>query len=241
MRIVQKLPLDELTTVIARIQGLLLSEEKVDAAVQRLAQGIKDVVPGTLGAGVSLLDSRGRRTSSGSTDEIVTAADALQYELGSGPCLTAWASEKTVIVDDARTDPRWPEWGRAVADLPVRSVVSAPLLGSRECIGALKIYSDQPGSYDGEAARVLELFAAPAATLLEHIQTKEAPQRISESLATSLGSRDTVNRACGILMERHGLGADAAMRELMRRAREQKTTLHGVSDHLINGTPAERN
>ena len=237
----QKLPLDELTTVIARIKGLLLSEEKVDRAVQRLALGIKDAVPGTLGAGVSLLDSRGRRTSSGSTGQVVTAADAFQYELGGGPCLAAWASEAAVTVVDVRTDPRWPDWTRAVADLPVRSVLSVPLLGSRQCLGALKVYSDEPGSYDAEAARVLELFAAPAATLLEHIQTKEVPQRMSESLATSLGSRDTVNRACGILMERHGLGPDAAIRELMRRARERKATLQSVSADLINGTPAERN
>src|SRR5919107_635881 len=67
----QQLPLDELSTVIARIQGLLLTEEKVNSAVRLLAQAAKESVPGTIGAGVSLLDSRGRRTSSGYTDKIV--------------------------------------------------------------------------------------------------------------------------------------------------------------------------
>jgi hypothetical protein len=101
-----ELPLDELSRVIARIRGLLLTEEKVDHAVEHLALAIRDAIPGTVGAGVSLLDARGNRTSSGSTDQTVLRADALQYDLGSGPCLTAWAAEETVLVEDIRKDPR---------------------------------------------------------------------------------------------------------------------------------------
>jgi GAF domain-containing protein len=237
---VQKLPLDELSATIARIKGLLLTEEKVDRAVQLLAKAIKDAVPGTVGAGVSLLDSRGRRTSSGSTDRVVQQADALQYELGEGPCLTAWAAEETVLVDDAWADPRWPEWAAAVTDLPVRSVVSAPLVAGRECIGALKVYAGLPSSYDSGTARLLELFAGPAATLLSNIQSSEAPHRISEGLQASLYSRDLVNRACGILMERHGLAHEHALRHLMRQARAADTTLRQASEDLVAGMPAAR-
>ena len=123
-----QLPLDELTGVIARIRGLLLTEEKVDRAVHMLARAVKESLSGTAGAGVSLLDSRGRRLSSGFTDTVVKQADAAQYEIGHGPCLTAWAAEETVIVDDIATDGRWPEWAAAVSKLPVRSLVSVPLL-----------------------------------------------------------------------------------------------------------------
>lgn len=127
----QNLPLDELSVVIGRITGLLLTEEKVDRAVHLLARAIKDAIPGTIGAGVSLLDSQGRRTSAGFTDRIVERVDALQYELGQGPCLTAWAAEETVLVDDVRADPRWPDWSAAVEALPVRSVVSTVLVSGR--------------------------------------------------------------------------------------------------------------
>jgi AmiR/NasT family two-component response regulator len=41
----QQLPLDELSTVIARIQGLLLTEEKVATAVRLPAQAAKESVP----------------------------------------------------------------------------------------------------------------------------------------------------------------------------------------------------
>lgn len=237
---VQKLPLDELSATIARIKGLLLTEEKVDRAVQLLAKAIKDAVPGTIGAGVSLLDSGGRRTSSGSTDRMVEEADALQYELGEGPCLTAWAAEETVLIEDVRTDPRWPEWSAAVSGLPVRSVVSAPLVADKECIGALKVYAALPSSYDEGTARLLELFAAPAAILLANIQSTEAPHRISEGLQATLYSRDLVNRACGILMERHGVGYEQALRELMHQARAADATLRQISEDLVVRTPAAR-
>lgn len=112
------------------------------------------------------MDARGRRTSAGFTDRVVQRADALQYELGQGPCLTAWAAEETVLVDDARTDPRWPQWSAAVSSQPIRSVLSSALVTGKECIGALKIYAALPAVYDPGTGRLLELFAAPAATLL---------------------------------------------------------------------------
>lgn len=237
----QQLPLDELTTAIARIQGLLLTQEKVDDAVHLLAQAIKDAVPGTIGAGVSLLDSRGRRTSSGYTDSLVKQADAAQYETGQGPCLTAWAAEESVLIDDLADDARWPDWRRAVAELPIGSVVSAPLVAAKECVGALKLYAALPRTYDSSSARLLERFASPAATLLSHIQTSEAPLRMSERLQASLYSRDLVNRACGILMERHGLSYQAALQDLMRQALDRKTTLREASENTIAGMPAAGN
>ncbi|HEY8700590.1 MAG TPA: GAF and ANTAR domain-containing protein [Arthrobacter sp.] len=237
----QNFPLDELSTVMGRINGLLLTEDKVDRAVQLLARAIKDSVPGTIGAGVSLLDSRGRRTSAGFTDPVVERADALQYELGQGPCVTAWAAEETLIVEDVQTDRRWPDWTAAVSALPIRSVVSTPLIAEKECIGALKVYAALPSAYEPGAGRLLELFAAPAATLLSHIQTSEAPHRISESLQAALHSRDMVNRACGVLMERQGVNHGGALELLMRQARDMGKTLSQISADLIAGAPADRN
>lgn len=237
----EKLPLDELSGAIGRIRRLLLTEEKVDAAVQRLAMAIKDSVPGTIGAGVSVLDSQGRRTSHGATDRVVEEADALQYELGEGPCLTAWAAEESILVEDVRTDDRWPRWSAAVQGLPIRSVVSAALVADKESVGALKVYAVLPSAYTPATVRLLEQFAAPAATLLSHIQASELPQHISDDLHAALESRDMVNRACGILMQRHGVGHERALEELMRRARRRRMSLAEASRQVIAAMPADRN
>jgi hypothetical protein len=41
-------------------------------------------LPGTLGAGITLVDENGQRTSAAATDEHVEHADRLQYELDEG-------------------------------------------------------------------------------------------------------------------------------------------------------------
>jgi len=237
----KQLPLDELSGAIGRILGLLLTEEKVDHAVQNLSQAIKESVPGTIGAGVSILDSQARRTSTGFTDSIVEQADHLQYELGQGPCLTAWASEESVIISDVRTDPRWPEWSAAVSTLPIRSVVSAPLMANGHSIGAIKIYASEPSVFDAAAVSLMDLYASPAATLLAHIQSTETPKRISEGLQLALHSRDLVNRACGILMERHKITHERALQQLILQARNKSQSLQEVSAELVAGIPADRN
>jgi GAF domain-containing protein len=236
---IRKTPFDELSGAIGRVMGLLLTEEKVDHAVQLLSRAVKEAIPGTVGAGVSILDAQARRTSTGFTDTIVEQADALQYELTQGPCLTAWASEQSVLVQDARTDPRWPQWSTAISALPIRSMVSTPLISEGLSIGAMKIYAALPAVYDETSVTLMELFASPAATLLSHIQTTETPERISEGLQSALYSRDLINRACGILMERHQLTPEKGMQQLMRLAQMKHSTLREVSAELVAGNPAD--
>ncbi|TPV52716.1 GAF and ANTAR domain-containing protein [Pseudarthrobacter phenanthrenivorans] len=238
---VNYLSLDDLTASVARIRGLLLTQEKVENAVKLLAQAIKESMPGSPGTGVSLLDPEGRRTSSGFTDSLVEKADAAQYELGEGPCLTAWAAEEVVVIADVHSDGRWPLWAAAVAALPVRSVVSAPLLAGKDSIGALKIYSAFPGQYDDDAGRTLSLFAGTAATLLAHIQGTESPLRMTEELKATLASRDIINRACGVLMERRGISHDEALQLMINEARAEGVPLVRIGEKLVTKVPpAER-
>jgi GAF domain-containing protein len=233
-----QLPLDELSTALARIKGLLLTEDKVDHAIRQLAQAAKDFIPGTVGAGVSLIDADGYRTSLAATDRVVELADSVQYELGQGPCLTAWAAQETVLIDDVGTDGRWPEWSAALPPLPIRSVLSTPLMSNPKPIGALKIYASVPSAYDDGTARLLELLAGAASTLLANIQDAETPRRISESLAEALHSRDTITRASGIIMERHGVRQEQAMQDLLNRARAGGTTLYQLCADVVAGVRA---
>lgn len=230
-----QLPLDELSTVFARVNGMLLTEETVGHAVELLAQAAKETIPGTIGAGVTVIDSAGRKVSTGSTDSVVRQADDLQYETGQGPCLSAWASSTTFRVDDAQTDPRWPEWSAAVADLPVRSVLSTPLIHGEQTVGALKVYSAFPNAFSADVERLLVLFAGPAAALLAHVQTKEMPQKLSDSLQHALGSRDAINMGKGILMERHSLDEAAAMVAMMRMSRNEGIALREAAGRIVAG------
>ncbi|WP_395398773.1 GAF and ANTAR domain-containing protein [Arthrobacter sp. UC242_113] len=230
------LPLaDELAALTARIADLLLTHETVDEAVSALAQSLKEAIPGTLGAGVSLMDTRGRRTSTASTDPAIVQADQFQYDLRQGPCLTAWAQRTTVVVEDSRTDNRWPAWSRAIADLPLRSVISSPLSTPDGAIGALKVYSPLPNGFDPRAIRLIELLARPAALMLANTQARDAAQRLSDGLVSILTARDAVGTASGIVMERNHVNRDQALATLISASRQRNEPLHQLARDIIAG------
>jgi GAF domain-containing protein len=230
----RKEPLNELSLMVARMNGLHLTLERAADAVQMLAGAAKSIVPGAAGAGVSLIDDAGRRASAGATDEIVREADNLQYVIGEGPCLEAWQTTRSILSNDLRADQRWPAWRGAVAQLPIVSVVSTPLVAEGRCIGALKVYAGQESVFDEKSVAWLELLAGAAAVLLRSVQHEDTPHLMSKALQEALTRRDAVGRACGVLMERHAISEEQAMRHLVESARKG-STLAEVARTVLSG------
>src|SRR3954454_17628464 len=133
----------EFSAALSHLAGLVLSRETVDTGVALVTTLAETAIAGTAGAGVTIVDEQGRRSKAAS-NEIVEQADALQYELDEGPCLTAWRTRQLVRVDDTGTDPRFPRWSAPVGRRGVRSVLSVPLVVDDETLGAIKVYSGQP-------------------------------------------------------------------------------------------------
>ena len=101
---VEGLPLaEELSAVYARMSGLLLSEETVGTAVRLVTALATEAIPGAVGAGVTLVDERGGKTTSGGFGP--GGGEGRQRCSTSwtrGPCLTAWAQRALVRIDDDR-------------------------------------------------------------------------------------------------------------------------------------------
>jgi GAF domain-containing protein len=223
----------ELPGITGRMISGLLSEEDASKAVQALAYVLKDSIPNSAGAGASIINSRGPSESTGATDKIVLTADKLQYELGQGPCLSAWAEQRPIIIQDTQEETRWPVWAAAVADLPIRSVLSAPLTTKGRQIGALKVYSPRPLAFDDNSVFLIERLTVPAAVLLGRIRDREAAQRMSAELAEALSSRDLISKAQGILIERMNLNSEEALEVLLARSRGESTPLHDVAREIL--------
>jgi GAF domain-containing protein len=222
----------ELFTLFGRTNGYLLTEQTAHDAVNALSGVARDIIGAAEGAGVSIIDSSGHRTSVGATDDIVLDADQLQYDLGEGPCLSAWATGTPTYIADTRTDDRWEQWNTAAAEQGVRSCLSVPILKAPAALGAMKVYSAVPDAFSDEDQRLLSGLAHSAAALLGHIQASDTPQRISDEVKESLANRDTIGIARGILMERHGIDKQAAMDQLIETASQANTTI-GAQAALI--------
>lgn len=232
-------PLAQLTTSFARVQKMLLSQEDSVAAVQRLALVARDLVASSVGAGVSLLDESGQRTSTATTDKVAAAADALQYELGEGPCLSAWATTAVQHIRDTATESRWSTWCPAVQSLGVHSVLSAPMVFKDSTLGAMKVYSTESDSFSVEDEHRLLLLAGAAATLLGAAQDSDAPQRLSAGLQALLADRQAVETATGVLMERHRIDHDTARSRLLETSRRRRVPVADLARTILDPSSAQ--
>ncbi|MCU1633896.1 MAG: histidine kinase [Micrococcaceae bacterium] len=225
-------PLNELAPLIGRAKGLFLTEQTAQQAVSALAAAAKEAIPHALGAGVSLIKGN-QPTSVGATDNFVLRADDLQYELGNGPCLSAWSEGRATYVEDTESDQHWPRWSSEAARTGVRSCFSVPLENGAHGIGAMKIYAAAPHAFTAQDQKVLAHLALSAAVLLGHIQASDTPQRISETAKETLRIRDVVAAARGIIMERHDLPEEEALSHLLNEAGNKGVTLHEHAQSVL--------
>ncbi|MFI7582964.1 GAF and ANTAR domain-containing protein [Kocuria sp. M1N1S27] len=230
-------PTTELATVFARLQNMLLSQERAAVAVHQLAQVARDLIPSAAGAGVSLIDDQGTRTSNGATDRLVETADARQYELGGGPCLSAWAAGVPQRINDTDDDDRWPEWSAVAAVSGIRSVLSVPLEFRDRRLGAMKVYATVAHAFTGHEEQQLGLLAAAAATLLGSAQSTDAPQRLSLELQAGLEDRQAIDRATGMLMEQRATDPDDAHAVLLTASRTQGRPMAEVAHQILERHP----
>ena len=174
-----------------------------DSPLQRLVSVAVERVPGTRWASVSHLRA-GRFTTPASTDEAATHADALQYQIGSGPCVDAALDDSVYVTGDAAADSRWPTWGQRVAsEVGVRSVFAQRLhlLDGSELIASLNIYSDQHSAFDAHAVGMGLVLATHAASVLSETIAKDR----AANLERALESNREIGVAMGILMHQHRL------------------------------------
>jgi AmiR/NasT family two-component response regulator len=114
--------------------------------------------------------------------------------------------------------------------------MSTPLTaaGSRT-IGALKVYSNEAGTFAERDVRLLEMLARPAAVMLANVQARDAAQRASARMSQAIADRDTIRMATGILMEREHLDPDEALSRIMSLSRLEQRALRDVAQEIVAG------
>lgn len=177
--------------------------------------------------GISLVE-RDRIRTPVATNEVLRELDEAQYELGQGPCREAIREHATVVVHDLDTDPRWPQWGRAMVDaLGIRSSLSFRLFTRPDHTwGALNVYSTTPNGFGDDDVHQGQTIAAMAAVAL-------ARSINDEQLASALESRTVIGQAIGMLMERYGLDEDRAFDVLRRLSSQQNVKLRDLAAQVV--------
>ncbi|MEU0884100.1 GAF and ANTAR domain-containing protein [Lentzea sp. NPDC005914] len=232
-----ELPLaDELAAVSARMSGLLLSRETVHTALSLVTSLAGEVLPGTAGAGVTLLDEHGRRVTAAATDPVVEHLDGLQYELGEGPCLSAWEQRRVIRIDDIAGEDRWPRWISAVKGSVMGAALSAPLVAGGDAFGAIKVYGRDRGTFGDRDEYLLTMFAAQAAILVANVSSFDEARKLSDALVDQLRGRDVISMAKGIVMAREQVEEGIAFGMLARASHEENKKLRDLAGALVRST-----
>ena len=223
----------ELTAAFARLQSTVRSPGSATSAVHQLAQVARELIDSAAGAGVSLQGEDGRKTTTSATDRVVEDADDLQYELGQGPCLSAWETVSPQRLEDTATDQRWPHWSAGALRLGVRSVLSTPLIFAGEPIGALKVYATTAEAFSADDERMLGLLAQAAATLFGAARAPKTTPQPDTALESALTDRREIDMATGVLMGRSGIDEESARTRLMDASRSQDRTLADIAHQVL--------
>lgn len=225
---------EELTYVFARATGALPSAEVTESALHLVTSVAVHTVEAATGAGVSVMDTSGARTTTGASDERVERADTLQYDLDEGPCLDAWAGRAVVRSDDLADETRWPRWAAAARSLGLRSTLSAPLVAGDDAVGTIKLYGSRARAFTERDEGTLLLLAAQAAVLVTGFQAVGRAGRLSAEVRGALRRRDVVNLAKGVVMGRDGATPDGAFAHLVSLAERDHRPVHEVASRIVD-------
>ncbi|MDQ3569234.1 MAG: GAF and ANTAR domain-containing protein [Actinomycetota bacterium] len=200
----------------------LLAAETVNETLQRVVDLAVETVEGCDNCGVSVVQRGGQITTPAATSDGVAQCDALQYEFGEGPCVSAIWEQQTFESEDLAQEQRWPNWAPRAVELGANSLVSFRLFVKKDTLGALNLYAGKPRAFDDVDRAVGAILAAHGAVALSGAQRQE---RLEGAIV--------VAKATGMLMERRGITSDQAMELLQRAAIRTDTKLQRVAEQFL--------
>jgi GAF domain-containing protein len=201
-------------------------QPEADGVLRTVVDAALRIVPGTQEGSVSLVIGRRKVLAQAASGRLPLDVDALQEEVGQGPCMETAFEQHTVLAPDLAADLRWPRFSTRAAALGARSMLSFQLYVEGDNLGALNLYSREVGAFDERSVDVGELFAAHAAVAYSAAQRQSALER-------ALVSRQLVGQAQGILMERARLTADQAFAALTKASQDRNVKVAEVARRLV--------
>jgi GAF domain-containing protein len=221
----------DLAAVYGALQSLLLDNRDVTAFLDEVAWLSVALVPRS-SCGITMR-REGHVVTAAHTDEFAMLLDDLQYACGQGPCLQALHTGRRVEVPDLAAERRWPTYREGALANGVGSSVSLPLRVHEDTMGALNLYSTQPGSFTDADVVKLEAYARQAAIALALLLRQAHHTVIQTELMEGLATRALIDQALGILMAQQNISASEALAGLRTQSQNSNRRLAALAADII--------
>lgn len=208
--------------------------------IERLLAHLAEQLPGCVGVGLS----SGPSISDGQVIAAIGVAEDLdrrQWAAGNGPLVDAAEHDSHVVVDDVRSDQRWPELAGAVdADTHV-GMVALPGSWSQGGLVALTVYTDHAPTLPD--LRIVENYEPLIATSAAVVEFCAGEIMRTDQVLDMVQHRRVIEQAKGIVMAHMGCDGPAAFAALVRISQQANVKLREFSVALVEqvgNAPAER-
>ncbi len=197
-------------------------------ALERIVRAARETVPGADDASITVRHQDGHIETAAATSQLVYRADELQYELQEGPCYDAVTVDEVTYSRDLARDGHWPRFGPTVAQWGLLSQMAVRLSQHGRAVTGLNLYSQARSAFDDHEG-LPQLFASHARVAMGYATELQ-------SLQGAIGTRETIGKAIGIVMERYDLSDERAFEFLIRLSQNSNVKLRDIAADLVRVT-----
>jgi hypothetical protein len=209
-------------------------EDGVASSLRRLCVAVVPALAAS-GAGLSVMADNEVRGLSTASDPAAGRIEDLQFVLGEGPCIDAFANRRPVLVPDLSDEPigRWPGYTPAAREVGVRAVFAFPLQVGAGRLGVLDVFRARPGPLSPDELRQALTFAEVAVTTLLDGQSAAPPGTAAAGLDRAMDGGAELFQAQGMVMVQLGISISDALARMRAHAYAENRPLADVARDIV--------
>lgn len=188
-------------------------------------------------AGVLLAEKFSQQHVMAYTTEEGLQLELFQVQEQEGPGLDCIQTGQIVSASDlTEAADRWPRFAPRALQDGVRAVHALPMRLRAEIIGALNLFTSQPGSLAPQDLQIARALADVATIGILHERTLRGCENVARQLQAAFDVRIVIEQAKGLLAERSGLGFSEVFNLLRAHARRKRMRLSDVARGVVQGS-----
>lgn len=178
-------PAKFLISLSRTIDALEFNDGELEARLDALVD-TASLVFDVAGAGMMLIDEAGKLRVIGASDQTARALELAQQSSGIGPGIQSTYRNSLVVVDDLRSDERWPALRDELVPKGVLSILSAPIYVRDQPTGNLNLFDDKPREWTQSERSAVVAFAGIAAAMVRIALEARHKGELVRELSTQL-------------------------------------------------------
>ncbi|GAA3605459.1 GAF and ANTAR domain-containing protein [Nonomuraea rosea] len=184
--------------------------------------------------GVLVADHHGTLNLLAASSEQTRLLELFQLQNAQGPCLDSCRSGDSVHCEDlSQAEGRWPLFASAAVATGYRAVHALPMRLREEIVGAVNLFSAEPGPLSSEDIELGQALADVATIGILHERVVRRGEEITDQLHGALNSRILIEQAKGALAQQLGISVDQAFTVLRGHARRTNSKLTEVAHAVV--------